>query len=36
VTDDLGAKPMAVMRVGPQLHAASLGCFQEYGQRRLR
>ena len=36
VADDLGGKPMAVVRVGWQLHAASLGCFQDYGQRRLR
>ena len=33
VADDLGGKPMAVVRVGRQFHAASLGCFQEYGQR---
>jgi hypothetical protein len=36
MADDLGGKPMAVMRVGRQLHAVSLVCFQEYGQCLLR
>jgi hypothetical protein len=36
VADDLGGKPMAVVRVGWQVHAASLGCFLAYGQRRLK
>jgi len=36
LTDDLGGKPMAMVGVGRQLHAVSLGCFQEHGQRWLR
>ncbi len=36
VADDLGGKPMVVARVGWLPHAASLGCFQDYGQRGLR
>jgi hypothetical protein len=36
VADDLGGKPMAMVRVGWQVHAASLGCFQAHGQRRLK
>ena len=36
VADDIGGKSMPIMRVGRQLHAVSLVCFQGYGQRRLR